>query len=98
MGILCFKRNDIKGGEGRGAWLRGDHSPEACHVPRTHVIVLRADGDQVFLAKHHFDHWIAMNHECLEELWSMAYSLWVLYNHSDGSRAGTICYLNPITT
>ena len=40
MAILCLKRNNIKGGEGRGTGLRGDHAPEACHVPRTHVIVL----------------------------------------------------------
>ena len=98
MGVLCLQRNDIERREGRGTRLRGDHAAKACHVPRAHVIIFRADGHEVLLAQHHFHDWISMNHECLEELWSVAYGLGVLHDYSHCSRAGTVCNLDPVPT
>ena len=85
MGVLCLKRNNIEGREGRGTGLRGDHAAKACHIPRAHVIVFRANGDEILFAKHDFYHRISMNHERLEELWAVTYCLGMLNNHSHRS-------------
>ena len=98
VGILWLKRNHIKGCQGRGTRLRGDHATEACYVPRAHVIILWTYRHEVFLAQHHFHNWIPVNHECLEELWSVANCLGVLYNNSHSPWTGTVRDLDPVPT
>lgn len=39
-----------------------------------------------------------MHGECLEELWTVADSLWMLDNHTDRTRSCTVSDLNPIAT
>lgn len=98
MSVLRLERNYVKRCEGRGTWLRGDHAPKTRHVPRAHMVILGANGDKVFLTQHDFYNWVPMYHECLEELWSVAYCLGMLNDHSYRSRACTVCDLNPVTT
>lgn len=41
--LRLLQGQDLEGGEGSGAGLRGDHAPEPCHRPRPDVVVICTD-------------------------------------------------------
>lgn len=40
VAVDVLQGEDLEGGEGGGAWLGGDHAPEASHRPGPHVVVV----------------------------------------------------------
>lgn len=46
-----LQADDLEGCLRRRSGLRTDHAPEASHLPRPHVVVLAADGDQVLFGE-----------------------------------------------
>ncbi len=67
-------------------------------VPDASSILTDITWDEVFLRQHDFiDGWF-VNCECLEDLWSLAESLWMLNNNTHCSTPSPIGDLYPITT
>lgn len=81
-----------------GSGLSRDHTAKPRHTPSAYMIVFTAHRYQKIFGQFYFGDGTLMHGECLEELWTVSNSLWMLDNHTHRTRSCAVSNFNPVAT